>query len=78
MHLFSTQSFAELKFSLSIHHFPIDHNAPCLPCFEDSFVNHLSEKLISSIKIIIIIIIIIILPLSSPGYYSRLKRNKKQ
>ena len=28
--------------------------------FEDSFVNHLSVKLISSIKIIIIIIIIII------------------
>ena len=29
--------------------------------FEDSFVNHLSVKLISSIKIIIIIIIIIII-----------------
>ena len=29
--------------------------------FEDSFVNHLSVKLISSIKIIIIIIIIIIM-----------------
>jgi len=29
--------------------------------FEDSFVNHLSVKLISSIKIIIIIIIIIVI-----------------
>ena len=33
---------------------------PRMHCLEDSFVNHLSVKLISSIKIIIIIIIIII------------------
>ena len=35
--------------------------------FEDSFVNHLSVKLISSIKIIIIIIIIMFYSLSVPS-----------